>query len=468
MEDQRGTVRPQGKRRGAPHSAQASFRATPASENATPRVALLKRARFALRVRRVRRAWTVVVSPRSTPAAAGALLVVESTDLMIVASPQLFAAAAAREQALPCLLPADARPHIAVGLRELHHLPDDAASVIALATLADWRVRVLAPVVRLSLAVALRDDAHRDLLEQRGRCGHELPALAPRGQHLVADVDDLFQEEVVEDTIAPHHDDIALVDRDAVYSAALLDHLDGYFFVEVGVYPIVKTTKLQWALRVTIDALHLGMEDCLEELLALQTAQHEQLAVPHREHGDHRMELPVDPGAVVQDGQERRRGPVALRGLVGIPHQGDGTPVRAVQLRALVREELCHRELLAAPQELVGELRRIEAEVLYLRDAVGDAQHHGRDQGRVRVPVAGLRLQRVGLLVRAGVEAEGLVLLVLLGQVLLVPPQLLEVVLLPLGAYQEGRGAPEAALHGGRQSKSSGPRAFEERRSSRS
>merc|ERR1719343_1775899 len=100
----------------------------------------------------------------------------------------------------------------------------------------------------------------------------------------------------------------------------------------------------------------------------------------------------MDARAVVQDGQKRCGGPVTLRGLVGVPHQRDGALVRALQLRAPIRDELCHRELLAASEQLVGELRRVEAEVLYLRNAVGDAKQHWGDQGRVRVPVAAMRL----------------------------------------------------------------------------
>mmetsp|Transcript_64692 Transcript_64692/g.89518 ORF Transcript_64692/g.89518 Transcript_64692/m.89518 type:complete len:259 (+) Transcript_64692:655-1431(+) len=247
-----------------------------------------------------------------------------------------------------------------------------------------------------------------------------------RRQHLVANTDDLVKEQVVEDAVATANNNVALVHRYAVHSAAALYDLDGNALVKVRVHAVVQTGHLQWALRVPVNALHLGVEHDLEvALAAMQLAEDEQLAVPDGEHGNHRVQLAVDPGAVVQDREADRGRAVALGRLEGVPHQGDG-PAVGVQGPRAIRHQLRHGELLAGCQQLDRQLRGVHAELLDLRDAVGHAQQHGGQHRRVSVAVALGCLQRVRLLVSAGIEGERLVLLVLFREVLFSPLELIQ------------------------------------------
>mmetsp|Transcript_56485 Transcript_56485/g.145438 ORF Transcript_56485/g.145438 Transcript_56485/m.145438 type:complete len:298 (-) Transcript_56485:2-895(-) len=274
-------------------------------------------------------------------------------------------------------------------------------------------------------------------------------ATARGREELVANFNDLIEEEVVEDTVAAQDDDVALVSGHAVHGAAPLNDLDRHALIKVRVHPVVDPADLQWALRVAVDALHLRVEDYLEAPHVLVAPQHEDLAVADGEHRDHGVQLAMDHGAVVHDREQRRRGPHGLRRLVRGPHEWDWALVGAIlRGRALVRNQLRHGELLACLHQLLRQLRRVQAVLRDLRHAVGHAHEHRRHQRHIRVDVAAHGLQRVRLLVLSCAEAERFVLLVLLGQVLLAPLQVLEVGPLPLRAHQE-RGRPaQAPLHG--------------------
>mmetsp|Transcript_16056 Transcript_16056/g.44175 ORF Transcript_16056/g.44175 Transcript_16056/m.44175 type:complete len:226 (+) Transcript_16056:601-1278(+) len=224
-----------------------------------------------------------------------------------------------------------------------------------------------------------------------------------------------------------------------MHSAAPLDDLDRDALVELFVEPVIDAADLQRALRMTIDALHLCVEDRLQlGLKPHQSSQDEELAITDGEHRDHGVQLAVDPRAVVEDRKEGRGGAECLRGLVSLPHQRDRAHVRPLHRVHPVRNELRHCKLLAGLEQLSRQLRRIQAVLLDLRHAVSHAQEHGGHQGDIGVPVAFSCLLRVSLLVGIRAVAQGLVLLVLLRQVLLPPLQLVQVVALPLTAHKEG------------------------------
>mmetsp|Transcript_56485 Transcript_56485/g.145439 ORF Transcript_56485/g.145439 Transcript_56485/m.145439 type:complete len:223 (-) Transcript_56485:905-1573(-) len=98
------------------------------------------------------------------PRRAGAAIVVLVVSAHGAATPEPSEAAAAGEEVLPPALPLDAVPRLALGLGPLHDLTNDAARVVALASLADRRLRVAATHPRPRLRVARLHDAPGDLL----------------------------------------------------------------------------------------------------------------------------------------------------------------------------------------------------------------------------------------------------------------------------------------------------------------
>jgi len=146
----------------------------------------------------------------------------------------------------------------------------------------------------------------------------------------------------------------------------------------------------------------------------------------------------VDLGTVVHDRTENRRRTEAVGRVIGLLHHLDRAGIGVPRARRLVREELRDRKLLQVVQQVVGKPRCVDAKFLDLRDTVRDAHDHGRHERGICVLVALRGLPRVGLLERLRVEAQGLVLLILLGEVLLPALQGIQRPLLRVRADDEG------------------------------
>mmetsp|Transcript_27902 Transcript_27902/g.44752 ORF Transcript_27902/g.44752 Transcript_27902/m.44752 type:complete len:290 (-) Transcript_27902:67-936(-) len=264
-------------------------------------------------------------------------------------------------------------------------------------------------------------------------------------QHRVGEVRDLVQEEVVEDAIAAHDHDVSLVGRHAVHGAPPLDHLDRQALVEVWIDPVVNPSKLQRGLRITVDALLLGVADHLQGTRPpLHPAQDEQFAVAHSDDGNHWVKLPVDARAIVHDSEHHRQRAEALSGLERAPEHGDWTSVGVRGRQLCTRDQLVHGQLLDHLQQLVGQQRGVDAEVLDLRDTISNSEAKWGCQADICILVALQGLDGVGILVGAGVEAKRLVLVVGFGQLLLAALEVVQVLSLPLCAHKEG-GRPEHA-----------------------
>mmetsp|Transcript_2321 Transcript_2321/g.6836 ORF Transcript_2321/g.6836 Transcript_2321/m.6836 type:complete len:381 (+) Transcript_2321:198-1340(+) len=345
---------------------------------------------------------------------------------------------------LPGLL---AGPGLAVLLGPLDHLANHTGGVVALAALADGRFGILAAGARLGLGVAGLDDRPRDLAEQGGVRGHEGLAVSVWWDHVGANRSHLLSEEVVEDAITAYDHEVPFVDRDAVYSAAPLNDLICDPLIEVRINSVIYAAELQGALTMAVDALHLRPEAHAKLACDVVLPEDENLTITYGEHRNHGVQFAVDACAVVQDGEGHGRGAHALRGVVGLSHQRNRSTVRPTQPATLVWNQLGIRHALASLQELVRQLRGVNAKLFHLRDAVRNAQYHGRDDRGVRIAVARLRLLRMSLLVSSSTEAQGLVFVVLLRQVLLPPLEVVQVLALARGAHEESGGAAKCTFH---------------------
>mmetsp|Transcript_124704 Transcript_124704/g.347279 ORF Transcript_124704/g.347279 Transcript_124704/m.347279 type:complete len:215 (+) Transcript_124704:453-1097(+) len=204
-------------------------------------------------------------------------------------------------------------------------------------------------------------------LAQKGRRQRSELGLLAGPEDLVADLHYLIKEEVVEDAIAAQDQDVALVRRDAMHRAALLDDFQRNGLVEILIDPAVHAGQLQRCLHVEVNTLHLRVEDCLQFALpAVGPPKHQQLAVADGEHSDHWVQLAVDPGAVVQRGEQHSGGAETLGGLVCLLEQRDGPPVGVLWRNGHVWHELVHRQLFASLQELIGQEGWVHVEFLQL------------------------------------------------------------------------------------------------------
>mmetsp|Transcript_20639 Transcript_20639/g.52693 ORF Transcript_20639/g.52693 Transcript_20639/m.52693 type:complete len:251 (+) Transcript_20639:907-1659(+) len=224
-----------------------------------------------------------------------------------------------------------------------------------------------------------------------------------------------------------------------MHGASPLDHLDGDLVDKVLVYPFIHSRQLERRLGVPIDALHLRVAYGLQATpSALEPPQDEQLAITNRDDGHHRVPLAMYPRAVIHDGKDNCQRAQGSSGLERSSQQRYGAKVGILIWQLSIRYQLVHGELLTSLEDVGRQDRGIDAEVLDLRDAVRDSQDHGCRQRHVRILMAVRRLRRVRELEGAGVEAERLVFVVRLRQVLLLAMEFRQVRPLPLRANEEG------------------------------
>mmetsp|Transcript_107085 Transcript_107085/g.301371 ORF Transcript_107085/g.301371 Transcript_107085/m.301371 type:complete len:309 (+) Transcript_107085:300-1226(+) len=271
---------------------------------------------------------------------------------------------------LPLLLRANALPDLAVLLRPLDDFADDATCIVDLAALADGALRQLPVGPWLRLVVALLHDAPCDLLEHRWLDRHEGGARTARREILVANVDEFVQKQIVEHAVAALHYDVALIRGHAMHRAAPLDDVHRDTLVEVWVDPVVNASHLKRRLGVSVDTLHFRVEDSLERSLpACRAPQDEELTISYRHDGDHGVQLAMDTRAVIQDGQQHRRGAKTIGRHEGLLHHRDRAEVRGVlphRLPHCVGEQLLEAQLVARCEEFPRQLRRVDAEILDL------------------------------------------------------------------------------------------------------
>mmetsp|Transcript_60905 Transcript_60905/g.157467 ORF Transcript_60905/g.157467 Transcript_60905/m.157467 type:complete len:310 (-) Transcript_60905:123-1052(-) len=261
----------------------------------------------------------------------------------------------------------------------------------------------------------------------------------PRPQHVVDDVSDLVGEEVVENAVAAHDHDVPLIGGDHVESGALLYDLDRDTVVEIGVDPAIHACQLQRRLQVPVDTLHLRLKDRRQRtVVPVQSPEHQQFAISDGDDRHHWVQLAMYPRAVIHDGKDNCQRAQGSSGLERSSQQRYGAKVGILIWQLSIRYQLVHGELLTSLEDVGRQDRGIDAEVLDLRDAVRDSQDHGCRQRHVRILMAVRRLRRVRELEGAGVEAERLVFVVRLRQVLLLAMEFRQVRPLPLRANEEG------------------------------
>mmetsp|Transcript_14319 Transcript_14319/g.38986 ORF Transcript_14319/g.38986 Transcript_14319/m.38986 type:complete len:241 (+) Transcript_14319:601-1323(+) len=233
-------------------------------------------------------------------------------------------------------------------------------------------------------------------------------------QRRVDNVNDLVEKKIVEHPVTAKDDDVALIGRDAVNCRTSLDYLQGDILVEIGVDSTIHTSQLQRSLSMPVDSLHLRVEHGLEPpILRVHAPKHEKLAIADGEDRNHRMQLAVYPGTVVQDAQDHCCGTQAFGRLVRFLEERHWASITFRGRHLLAWHQLIHGELFATSEQLVRQLRWIHPELLQLRHAVGNANHHWSSQCGVSIRVVPLRFCGVRLLVRSGTEAQRLVLLIL-------------------------------------------------------
>jgi len=95
---------------------------------------------------------------------------------------------------------------------------------------------------------------------------------------------------------------------------APLDDIDCDLFFEIGVDAVIHPRELQGRLHVPVDALHLGMERHLHRARPRRKApQQQELAVADGDDGHHRVQLPVDPRAIIENRENARGGAKGFR-----------------------------------------------------------------------------------------------------------------------------------------------------------
>jgi len=220
-------------------------------------------------------------------------------------------------------------------------------------------------------------------------------------------------------------------------------------FVEVGINAVIHSCHLQWRLCVAIDSLHLGVENQFERVVpTFGPAKDKELAIADRKDCDHRVQFAMNAGAVVHDTEKDGRGTKTLGGVESTQHHRNWADVGLSVL--CVWSKLLQRYLVACVEKLVRKLRGVDAKVLDLRDAVGDTEHHWRDQRRVCISTTLARLSGMSFLVRPSVEAQWLIPSVLLIEMLIATDECIEIFGLLHAFHDEGRSAHEvgvAAVH---------------------
>mmetsp|Transcript_54297 Transcript_54297/g.126429 ORF Transcript_54297/g.126429 Transcript_54297/m.126429 type:complete len:309 (-) Transcript_54297:2-928(-) len=295
--------------------------------------------------------------------------------------------------------------------------------------------------------MAQLDDTARNL-PQEGRVRRlKVLAVALRWNHAGTRANHFVEEEVVKDPITAYDHNIPLVDGHTVNGAAPLDDFIGDPVIEVRIDAVIYAAKLQGALGVAVDALHLSVEDYTKLPGAVILPEDKHFTVTYGENSDHGMQLAVDPGAVVQHSKCNGCGTHALSGSVSLLHQRDGPSVRPLQAPLAVWNQLCVCDALTSLQQLVRQLRGVDAKLLYLRDTVSHTEDHGRDHGSIGISVPRLCLLWMSLLVGAGTETEGLVLVVLLSQVFFPSLQVVQVLALARSAHEKGGRPAKRSFH---------------------
>ncbi|CAE8683269.1 unnamed protein product [Polarella glacialis] len=195
----------------------------------------------------------------------------------------------------------------------------------------------------------------------------------------VGKMDDFVQEQVVENPIAAHDDDIPLIGRYAMDCTSTFYHFHCDRICEVRVNATIYSCQLQGRLRMPVNPLHFRVENDLERVaaLCLHTAKHQHLAVADGDGCNHRMALSVDHGTVVEHSEDYRCGAQVFCCLESLSQQWYGALVGVLLGQLLVGDQLAHAQALAMPKQLAWKQGRVDSILLDLRDTIRHSEYHG-------------------------------------------------------------------------------------------